>query len=136
MPPHCVVLPTLAMLERRLSRFAYLQALHSQQIAACNRPHKVGERLARWLLITQDRVRFDFLPLTPDLVARMLGTRRAGVTVAAGILQQAGIIEYRRGQIQDLNCEKLEEAACECNPVLREQLDTYLEIDMVANSTM
>jgi CRP-like cAMP-binding protein len=121
------LLPELPMLERLLSRFAYLQALQAQQIAACNRLHDVGERLARWLLMAQDRVRLETLPLTHDLVAGMLSTRRSSVTVAAGGLQRAGIIEYRRGQVHVLNRQKLEEAACECYPVVRRQLHTYLE---------
>ena len=93
------LLPQLPMLERLLSRFSYLQALQSQQIAACNRLHEVEERLARWLLMTQDRVPIPLLPLTHDLLAAMLGTRRSSVTVAAGILQRAGIIDYRRGKV-------------------------------------
>ncbi|HUN63820.1 MAG TPA: Crp/Fnr family transcriptional regulator [Candidatus Sulfotelmatobacter sp.] len=125
------LLPELPMLERLLSRFTYLQALQAQQIAACNRLHEVDERLARWLLMTQDRVRLEILPLTHDLLAGMLGTRRSSVTVAAGILQRAGIIDYRRGKVHILNRQKLEEAACECYAVVNAQLRTYLETGMV-----
>lgn len=125
------ILPKLPMLERLLARFSYLQALQSQQIAACNRLHEVDERLARWLLMTQDRVRLEILPLTHDLLAAMLGARRASVTVAAGILQRAGIIDYRRGKVHILNRAKLEEAACECYPVVRTQLRAYLDTGMV-----
>ena len=126
------LLPQLPMLERLLSRFTYLQALQAQQIAACNRLHEVDERLARWLLMTQDRVRLEILPLTHDLLAGMLGTRRSSVTVAAGILQRAGIIDYRRGKVHILDRQKLEEAACECYPVINSQLHTYLDTGMVA----
>jgi CRP-like cAMP-binding protein len=126
------LLPDLPMLERLLSRFTYLQALQAQQLAACNRLHEVDERLARWLLMTQDRVRLEVLPLTHDLLAAMLGTRRSSVTVAAGILQRAGIIDYRRGKVHILNRQKLEEAACECYPVIRTQLHAYLETGMVS----
>ena len=125
------LLPQLPMLERLLSRFTYLQALQAQQIAACNRLHEVDERLARWLLMTQDRVPAEILPLTHDLLAAMLGTRRSSVTLAAGILQRAEIIDYRRGKVNVLNRQKLEEAACECYPVVRTQLNTYLETGMV-----
>jgi CRP-like cAMP-binding protein len=125
------LLPRLPMLDRLLSRFTYLQALQAQQIAACNRLHEVEERLARWLLMTQDRVPSQTLPLTHDLLASMLGTRRSSVTVAAGILQRAGIIDYRRGKVHILNRQKLEHAACECYPVVRTQLNSYLETGMV-----
>jgi CRP-like cAMP-binding protein len=120
------------MLERLLSRFTYLQALQAQQIAACNRLHEVDEGLARCLLMTQDRVQMEILPLTHDLLANMLGTRRSSVTVAAGILQRAGIIDYRRGKVHVLNRQKLEEAACECHPVINAQLQAYLETGMVS----
>ena len=94
----------------------YTQALLTQvsQSAACNRQHKIEERLARWLLSVQDCVLQDELPLTQEFIANMLGTRRSGVTVAAGILQQAGIIRYSRGRITILNREDLEATSCEC----------------------
>ena len=130
------LLPQLPILERLLSRFTYLQALQSQQIAACNRLHEVDERLARWLLMTQDRVRLDVLPLTQELMADMLGTRRSSVTVAAGILQKAGIIDYRRGKVHILDRQKLEEAACECYPAVRTQLHAYLDTGMVSRPEM
>jgi len=126
------LLPDLPMLERLLSRFTYLQALQAQQIAACNRLHEVDERLARWLLMTQDRVHLEILPLTHDLLAGMLGTRRSSVTVAAGILQRAGVIDYRRGKVHILNRQKLEEAACECYPVVHAQFHAYLNTGMVS----
>lgn len=126
------LLPQLPMLERLLSRFTYLQALQAQQIAACNRLHEVDERLARWLLMTQDRVLLDVLPITQELMADMLGTRRSSVTVAAGILQRAGIIDYRRGKVHILDRQKLEEAACECYPAVRTQLHAYLDTGMVS----
>jgi len=118
-------LPRLPMLERLLSRFAYLQAVQSQQVAACNGLHEVGERLARWLLMSQDRVRLNGFRLTHEQIAAMLGTRRASVTDAAKQLQRAGTIEYRRGQLRILNRTKLENAACECYEVVRTQLEVY-----------
>lgn len=96
------------------------------QTAACNRLHTVEERLARWLLTTRDRVESDEFLLTQEFIARMLGTRRAGVTVAAGILQQAGLINYSRGRILIIDREKLEEVSCECYRIVKEEYDRYL----------
>ena len=94
----------------------YTQARLTQvsQSAACNRQHNLEERLARWLLSVHDCMLQDEIYLTQEFIANMLGTRRSGVTVAAGILQQAGMIRYSRGKISILNQEKLEETACEC----------------------
>jgi len=121
------LLPQLPVLERLLFRFAYLQALQAQQIAACNGLHEIEQRLARWILMTQDRIRTDTLPLTHDLLAGMLGSRRASVTVAAGALQKAGIIEYRRGKIHIVQREKLEQTACECYGTVRLQLQAFVQ---------
>jgi CRP-like cAMP-binding protein len=98
----------------------YAQAFHSQvaQIAACTGRHTVEERLARWLLMAQDRIGGDELPLTQEFLANMLGVRRAGVTVAAGTLQKAGLIQYRHGQIVVLDRLGLEAAACECYRII------------------
>jgi CRP-like cAMP-binding protein len=94
----------------------YTQALLTQvsQSAACNRQHNIEQRLARWLLSVHDCILQDELPLTQEFIANMLGTRRSGVTVAAGVLQQAGIINYSRGRITILDQQRLEEVACEC----------------------
>jgi len=121
------LLPQLPSLERLLLRFAYLQSLQAQQIAACNGLHEIEQRLARWILMTQDRLRGDTLPLTHDLLAGMLGSRRASVTVAAGALQKAGIIEYRRGKLHIVQREKLEETACECYGAVRSQLQAFVQ---------
>lgn len=128
------LLPKLPMLERLLSRFAYLQALESQQIAACNRFHEVEQRLARWLLVSEDRVRSNGFALTHEQLATMLGTRRASVSEAARQLQRAGMIEYRRGQLRLLDCSKLQNAACECYGVVRKQLEAYLDTGMALKS--
>ena len=113
--------------ERVLARFSYLQALHMAQIAACNRLHNLPERLARWLLMTQDRVGGDAFALTHEFLGYMLGTRRSSVTITAGLLQTAGVIEYKRGKIHILDRQKLEDSACECYEVVRSQLETYFE---------
>ena len=94
----------------------YIQASLTQvsQSAACNRQHKIEERLARWLLSVRDCVLQNELHLTQEFIANMLGTRRSGVTVAAGILQRAGIIRYSRGKITILDRQALEDTSCEC----------------------
>src|SRR5439155_10225918 len=98
----------LANISRR-----YLQALFTQvaQTASCNRMHSIAQRLARWMLLMQDRVELDVLNLTHEFISTMLGTRRAGVTIAAGTLQTAGIIRYHRGKVTILDQKKLEEAS-------------------------
>jgi CRP-like cAMP-binding protein len=120
-------------LERRLMRFTYLQAMHMAQIAACNRLHDVEERLARWLLMVQDRVHMDVFALTHEFLGNMLGSRRASVTIAAGILQKAGIIECSRGKIFIVDREKLEETACECYAIVRGEFDAYLKNEAPAS---
>ena len=120
------LLPRLPSLERLLLRFGYIQMLQMQQIAACNGLHEIEQRLASWILMMQDRVHSDTLPLTHDLLAGMLGSRRASITVAAGALQKAGGIAYRRGKLQIVQREKLEEAACECYGHLRLQLQSFV----------
>ncbi|NDJ17866.1 Crp/Fnr family transcriptional regulator [Myxacorys almedinensis] len=94
----------------------YMNALFFQvsQGAACYRRHPIEERLARWLLMVSDRVGSDEITLTHDFISQMLGTRRAGVTIAAGALKQAGLIRYHRGNIMILEHQQLEEVACEC----------------------
>ena len=81
-------------LANRLQRYVQMLAMQGTQVAACNRLHEVDERLARWLLMCQDRIGSNLVPLTQEFLAHMLGTRRASVTVAAGILQKAGLITY------------------------------------------
>lgn len=108
-----------------LQRFAQEMALQSAQVAACNRLHEVDERLARWLLMSQDRLGGDLVPLTQDFLAHMLGTRRASVTVAAGILQKAGLITYRRGTVKVKNRKQLEDAACECYCIIKRQVQNW-----------
>ena len=93
------------------------------QSSACNRAHSIEERCARWLLMTHDRVGADEFPLTHEFLSYMLGVRRAGVTVAAGMLQKAGLIEYRHGYIKVIDREGLEEASCACYGIIRETCD-------------
>lgn len=93
------------------------------QLAACNGLHEIEERLARWLLMVQDRLESPKFELTQEFLAGMLGTRRTSVTLAASSLQQSGLIEYRRGHIRILDREGLRSAACECYPVVRKLID-------------
>jgi len=85
----------------------------------------VDERLARWLLMTQDRIESDSLPLTQEFISQMLGTRRSSVTVSAGTLQKAGLIAYTRGNVTILNRKRLEEAACDCYGMLQQQIKLW-----------
>jgi CRP-like cAMP-binding protein len=102
-----------------LLRYIYTIVTQISQTAACNRIHTLNERLARWLLLTHDRINRDQFSLTHELLARMLGTRRAGVSVAASALRDAGVIDYSRGQVEVLDRKGLEEASCECYAVVR-----------------
>lgn len=101
-------------LNRTLQRFSQIMGTQAMQVAACNRLHEVDRRLARWLLMSQDRLSGDVVPLTQETLANMLGTRRASVTEAAGILQKAGLITYRRGDVKIDDRRGLEAASCEC----------------------
>jgi CRP-like cAMP-binding protein len=102
----------------------YTQALMTQiaQTAVCNRHHSVEQQLCRWLLLTLDRAPPGELIMTQELVASMLGVRREGITEAAGNLQRAGVIRYRRGHIAVLERSALETRACECYAVVKQEL--------------
>jgi CRP-like cAMP-binding protein len=113
------ILMTTPELRNLLSRYAVIQGLQFSQTAACNRLHEVGQRLARWLLMVQDRVDSGTLPITHDFLATMLGTDRPSVTLAAGSLQRRGAIEYTRGAVKILRRQRLEAACCECYQVMR-----------------
>jgi CRP-like cAMP-binding protein len=97
-----------------LSHYAQALVGFIMQSTACNAVHSVEQRLARWLLMAQDRMGADEFPLTQEFVAMMLGATRPTVTVVAGTLQRAGLITYHRGHVTVLDREKLESASCEC----------------------
>jgi len=107
----------------------YTQALITQisQTAVCNRLHSVEQQLCRWLLLSHDRLATDELVMTQELIADMLGVRREGVTVAAGHLQDIGAISYVRGRIQILDRQRLEDTACECYRVVKDEFDRLLK---------
>ncbi len=109
-------------LAEALQRYAQELSIQASQIAACNRLHEVDERLARWLLMSEDRVGSSTFPLTQEFISHMLGTRRASVTVAAGVLQRAGLITYSRGQVTIEDRAGLEGAACECYQAINRQI--------------
>jgi CRP-like cAMP-binding protein len=114
----------------------YTQGLFNQvsQTTACNHVHSVQQRMCRWLLMTHDRVGADEFHLTQEFLAQMLGVRRPSVTVAAGLLQKAGLIRYQRGRIHITDRAGLEAGACECYNTVREELDRLLGTDgMVVN---
>jgi len=103
----------------RVLEFVQIQALSLGQLAGCHRLHEAEERLARWLLMAQDRVRSDELNFTQEFLAMMLGSRRTTVTVVAGDLQDKGLIDYRRGRVRILNRKALEAVACDCYPIIK-----------------
>jgi len=114
--------PTMHLLLR------YTQALITQmsQTAVCNRHHSLDQQLCRWLLLSLDRLHSKELVMTQELIANMLGVRREGVTEAAGRLQKAGLIQYRRGHIVVLDRGGLEERSCECYAVVKKEYDRLL----------
>ena len=114
----------------------YTQALITQtsQTAVCNRHHSLEQQLCRWLLSTTDRLSSNELTMTQELLACMLGVRREGITEAAGNLQRAGLISYRRGHITVLNRSGLESHACECYNVVKKELHRLLSDAGIARS--
>ncbi len=102
------------VLQREVLRYTYILMRQIAQSAACNRFHLIEARLARWLLMTRDRVGSDHFHLTHDFLSDMLGVRRVGVTNAAHALKQQGLIDYSRGNIEIIRSEELEAVACSC----------------------
>jgi len=105
----------------------YMQAFMAQtaQTAACNRVHGIEERLARWLLTCRDRMPSDQLQLTQTFLGQMLGSPRTTVTLAAGILERAGLIDHSRGVVVIRNRAELEKSACECYRTVRDEYKRY-----------
>lgn len=117
---------TGGLLHDLLLRYTQAFIIQIAQTAACNRSHPIGGRLARWLLMSHDRAMSDELRLTQEFIGIMLGTRRAGITEAAGKLQNEGMIKYNRGHITILDREKLEAASCECYDMVKNEFDRLL----------
>ena len=106
-------------LQRRLLRYSHALMSQVTQISACNRLHNVEARLARWLLMTRDRLRSSRFELTHEFLGHMLGVRRVGITQAAGALQRRKLIAYSRGHIRILDSRGLEAASCRCYQVVK-----------------
>jgi CRP-like cAMP-binding protein len=115
------LLPTCPQLEKQLQRFSMIMAMQSAQLAACNRLHDVEERLARWLLMSNDLIGSDSMPITQEFLGQMLGARRASVSVAASTLQKAGLITYTRGNVTIIDKQRLRESACDCYGIIQSQ---------------
>lgn len=107
-------------LEKKANRFAVIQLMQTAQMAACNRLHDANQRLARWLLMVQDRVEGPWLAITHDFLATMLGTDRPTVSIAAKRLQDQQAIEYVYGAVRVVNRHRLEDLACECYQVIQQ----------------
>jgi CRP-like cAMP-binding protein len=114
------VLRSTKGLQVAFGRYILMQGLQMAQTAACNRLHEIDQRLARWLLMCQDRVDKDKLLLTHEFLAQMLGAGRPSVSLAAGVLQRAGLIDNLRGAIRILDRPGLQESACECYRVMQD----------------
>ena len=120
-------------LQHLLLRYTLALLTQMAQTAVCNRHHSVDQQLCRWLLLSLDRLPSNELTMTQELIANMLGVRREGVTEAAGKLQKAGLIDYRRGQISVLDRPGLEARVCECYEVVKKEFDRLLP-DVIAVS--
>jgi CRP-like cAMP-binding protein len=120
------VLPSLPLFQRLLALYTQATLNFMAQSVACNRLHSLNERCARWLLMTRDRVGGNAFYLTQEFLAYMLGVRRSGVTVAASTLQEAGMIEYKRGNITILDVDALESVSCECYRIVLDEFDRLL----------
>ncbi len=114
------------MLQKLLLSYTEARLIQVSQQAVCNHHHSIEERLVRWLLTVADLIESNEFSLTQEFIANMLGVRRSGVTVAAGILQSAGMIRYSRGRIKILDREALENTSCECYFFLKQQLQKLL----------
>ncbi len=113
-------------LSKLILRFVHSMFIQVAQTAACNRLHTLDQRLARWLLMTHDRVDGEKFPLTQEFLSRMLGVRRAGVSVAANSLRQQKLIDYHRGDILIIDRGGLEGLSCECYKIVKREYDNYL----------
>jgi CRP-like cAMP-binding protein len=110
-------------------RYVQTQLVQTAQSAGCNAKHHMEQRLARWLLITCDRVHRTTFKLSQEFLADMLGATRSTVSLAAGILKEEGLLDYSRGNIEILNLTGLQRRSCECYRVIKDHLDNYAEFE-------
>lgn len=110
----------------KLLKYTQAHITQMAQTAVCNRHHSVDQQLCRWLLLSLDRLSSNELAMTQELIANMLGVRREGVTLAAGKLQEAGLIHYSRGHITVIDRKGLEARVCECYEVVRKEFERIL----------
>ena len=125
--------PVLDQFEKNLDlrnlilRYLHFVLTQVSQSALCNRFHTLEARLCRWLMISREIIDSDEIPLTQELLSQMLGVARTGVTMTAGVLQQSGLIRYRRGHITILDRQALADASCECYRIVKQEFDRYLK---------
>jgi CRP-like cAMP-binding protein len=119
-------LASSSALQQGLNRYVYVLLMQLASAASCLRFHHIGQRLARWLLMTQDRAHSSTFHVTHEFLAYLLGVRRVGVTTAASDLQRSGVIKYHRGEIEILNRRGLESAACSCYAADRQAYEQML----------
>jgi CRP-like cAMP-binding protein len=119
------LLPRCPELNLELHRYGQRLMVQSMQLAACNALHDVEQRLARWLMMGHELLGSTELPVTQEILGHLLGTRRSSVTVAAGMLQKAGIVSCTRGRIVILDVEKLESVACECYRLMKQRMGSW-----------
>ncbi|MGE0127370.1 MAG: Crp/Fnr family transcriptional regulator [Blastocatellales bacterium] len=113
-------------LRHHLLRYAHTVMIQMAQMTVCCSFHTVRQRLSRWLLMAQDRIQSDRIPLTKEIIAGLIGSRRPRVSIEIGSLQSAGLIKSNRGIISIVDREGLEEASCECYRVIKEEIDDLL----------
>jgi CRP-like cAMP-binding protein len=118
---------TNVRLRNLVLRYIHLVLTQVSQSAVCNRYHTLEERLCRWLMISRDIIDSDEIPLTQELLSQMLGVARTGVTMAAGALQQSGLIRYRHGHITISDREGLADASCECYRIVKQEFAQFIE---------
>ena len=118
-----------ATLQKLALRYVQMQLTQATQSAACNAKHDMGQRLARWLLLTSDRAGTTKLEFSQDFLVIMLGAQRTTVSMAMGQFKRAAFLDYSHGRIRLLNVPALERQACECYHLLKDHLNNYLEFD-------
>lgn len=121
--------------QSRVLAYTRMLMAHVTQTAACNTLHTVEQRLARWLLMCRRRIESDTIPLTQEFLSHMLGVRRSGVTVAVGVLEQAGLLAHSRGTVVVKDPEGLRGVSCECIRVLTDEFDDFTGGDRMAEKS-